>query len=1038
MTTSPSPTSASLPAHLVTLVRQGNVALVLGAGASYGAVHPEGKKIPMGPNLKEMIADDFLGGAHRADSLAEIAELAESASSLPALQDYIHDVFDPFQPAAHHKQLPTFRWYGIATLNYDLLIERSYAGTTGQELAPLYSDEDQVEDKRRSPNHLLFLKLHGCITRTHDHRIPLILTPEQYLTHREHRENLFGILEDWAREKTLVFVGTSMQDPDIRQVLLEVGRNSSWRNRHFLVVPDASSYREKFWAERKIELLKMGFADFLQHLDGAIPRLGRTLTVPPTALPCFARFNRTNPALTRAATDAIQNDLEWVHPGMGAPLVSPKDFYRGAAPGWGPLLQNLDVQRHLTPRLLHDIVLEAPTGNTLDFAVIKAPAGSGKTLVLRRAAWIAAADLDALCFYVRAGSLPPGEILCEIAESASRRLFVFVEDYAYNPGVIAQACAIIARRKCPVTLVGTARANEWNVACDQLEPFVSHEYELPYLSQREIADLLALLERHGALGTLEKQSPEDRQRAFVQRAGRQLLVALHEATLGESFERIVRNEFEKLVPARAQEIYLTICALNRTGVPVRAGLVSRLHDVPLSDFKKSFLGPLEYVVILREGKHGVDAEYTARHPYIADMVFREVLNDARSRFDRLAMILDKLNPSYESDQASFEHLVRAQTIREWLPDDVLIDEFYARAEEAAPNDGHVFLQHGIYEMNRPAGDLKRAEELLSRAHELMPKNPITTHAFAELECRLAERAPSGLAAEKHLGRATALATSLTGRNATTSHGYVTLAKAEIIRLRRQIGDAGLLASDETIVDTIRRAETAIADGVQQLGSDAYLSKVEAELANVLADEERATKALEAAVAKSMRNATSVIRLAKTYERRNAPDKAIKLVKSAIDQTPHESRLHATLAELLYLHAGDPLLLEYHLSHAFSPAFPNAEARFMYARQLYINGKLDDAQQQFARLQSDSAAPGLRRGPRAAWEDNGTPKRFHGTVVRMDLGFAFVERDGKKDRIFIRRTPETEFLWTSGASGPRIVFSIAFNLRGPVAVDILPE
>ena len=121
---------------------------------------------------------------------------------------------------------------------------------------------------------------------------------------------------------------------------------------------------------------------------------------------------------------------------------------------------------------------------------------------------------------------------------------------------------------------------------------MSDEYELQYLSAREIDDLLKLLEQNRALGKLEGKTLEERRRELEQQAGRQLLVALHEATLGRPFEDIIKDEYDHITPEAAKHIYLTICVLNRLNVPVRAGIISRSHGVPFARFKEESSVPL--------------------------------------------------------------------------------------------------------------------------------------------------------------------------------------------------------------------------------------------------------------------------------------------------------------------------------------------------------------------------------------------------------------------------------------------------------------
>ncbi|MFB3104771.1 MAG: SIR2 family protein, partial [Pseudomonadales bacterium] len=80
--------------------------------------------------------------------------------------------------------VPTFRWRGLFTTNYDRLMEHVYDKTPGriQELVPFISNNDRVDEKLRSSNHVALVKLHGCISRTHDSNLPLILTADPLYT----------------------------------------------------------------------------------------------------------------------------------------------------------------------------------------------------------------------------------------------------------------------------------------------------------------------------------------------------------------------------------------------------------------------------------------------------------------------------------------------------------------------------------------------------------------------------------------------------------------------------------------------------------------------------------------------------------------------------------------------------------------------------------------------------------------------------------------------------------------------------------------
>jgi len=187
---------SSLPKVLVDNIKEGNVILFLGAGASIGAGHPQKKQIPSGKELAEMLVDKFLGSEYRGIPLLRAAELAIAQSDLFTFQDYVASVFREYGPGDHHRLVPRFFWKAIFTTNYDLVMERTYeqaiaAKQNLQTIVPFLKNSDRLEDRLKKPDSIPYAKLHGCITALRDPEIPLIVTTEQYLDHRKYRSFLF-------------------------------------------------------------------------------------------------------------------------------------------------------------------------------------------------------------------------------------------------------------------------------------------------------------------------------------------------------------------------------------------------------------------------------------------------------------------------------------------------------------------------------------------------------------------------------------------------------------------------------------------------------------------------------------------------------------------------------------------------------------------------------------------------------------------------------------------------------------------------------
>ena len=344
-----------IPTPLVELVRNGQVVLVLGAGASFGARGPDDSGAPSGRDLARLLSREFLGGEYSDRPLSEVADLAISETDVSTVQGFIECRLRPLEPAPFHHIIPTFRWYGLATTNYDLILEKAYRPSAHrvQKIACFVSNYDRVEDKVRSADHVLLIKLHGCITRINEPNLPLILTPDQYLSHREHRNYLYEMFSQWGRERTLVFIGQDLHDSDVRQLLVILDqRMASYRPRYFLVRPDVSDLERRFWSRRKVDVIDSTFKSFLTALDIAIPSDVRPLLTRIKPDHPVTRHFAANSEMSSNLREALDSDVEYVHPGVPILPGEPKDFYKGFDLEWYPVARGLDLRRRLVDTLI--------------------------------------------------------------------------------------------------------------------------------------------------------------------------------------------------------------------------------------------------------------------------------------------------------------------------------------------------------------------------------------------------------------------------------------------------------------------------------------------------------------------------------------------------------------------------------------------------------------------------------------------------------------------------------------------------------------
>ena len=1028
----------NLPPNLLHSVREGNVVLVLGAGASIGAMGPDGQSSPSGPNLARLIAERFLPPEFADEMLTVVSELAASEADLRTVQDFVGSVFEPLQPAPFHLLLPEFKWAALATTNYDLVVERAYSQCRrpAQDVVPFIKDGDRVDQKLRDPRGLMFLKLHGCITSTADTSVPLILSVDQYVTHRQGRERVFGHLKDKAHELPLVFVGHSLRDPDIRQLLLELGSPES-RPLFYAVAPSITDTERRFWEKRRVAPLQGTFEEFLTSLDQQVTSPFRAvIPVPVLAdVPISERFITPDPQLSASCLAFLKNDVEYVRRGMAVEPVTPQEFYRGTNHRWSAVESDLDVRRRVQDLVLADVVLTNEGVRNCQFYVLKGHAGSGKSVLLQRTAWEAALEYDRLCLFLEPGAALQFEPLFELSQVVNERIYLFVDDVGDRAAEVLDFIRRCRSRRVALTVIGAERINEWNMSCGELEPYLTDEFSVRYLSSNEIDSLLALLEKNRSLFRLEALDPEERKNAFTERAGRQLLVALHEATQGKPFEDIIADEYEEVQPDLARLMYLGICFLNQFDVPVRAGIVSRLYGVNFTDFEERFFSPLETLVSATYDWRSRDYVYRTRHPHIAELVVRRFVGTAAGRFDMTLQVINTLNVDYESDRKVFQHLTRGRILAEQFTDPRMVEALYAAAFQQVGEDPFLLQQVAVYEMRRPGGNLAKAADHLARARALLPNNEMIMHSLAELQLRRAETVESDLQASTYLREAENLARPLARPSAVGSHAFHTLAKAQLVRLSRAMSGPSDAWNDVEIGELVKATEQAIQNGLQRFPGDSYLLFTESRLARLLADDDRAEAAVQAAFDRNATNAFVASRLAKLQVDRGRIPDAIRTFEISLSAGVNDRQIHFGYAKLLLNNQlGTADDITYHLRRGFTEGDSNVEAQYWYARQLYVNGDIADAQARFRELRDLPLDPAVKRAIRGEIVDGDDARRFSGTIDRLEFNFAFVVRDGENDALYLHRIGCLPAVWDSLRRGSRIWFSIGFNFWGATAFD----
>jgi len=1038
-----------LPPTLVDAVRKGNAILFLGAGASIGARHPKGAKIPVGNDLRDLLCDRFLEGALKDKSLAEVAQYCENEASRVDVQAYIRTLLKEFTPAQFHYLLPAFRWHAIVSTNYDLIIEGAYAGAQKplQDIIPFYKNSQQIEtEMKRAQRPVQYLKLHGCINHHQDAEAPLILTPEQYVKFRDKRSRLFNRLEDWAHEMPIIFCGYSVGDPNIQSVLFDLFNESIERPSYFTVQPHFDKIEERHWIKHRITPINATFEQFLSALDKKIPVNDRVLfSALPQEKSSLSLYYNVNSNEPESLVSFLKDDVIHVHAGMAITAQDPKLYYRGYDSGFGGIVADLDVRRSVSDTIIVDAILadEKDRKSNVDLFLIKGAAGNGKTTILKRIAWEAATEYEALVLWLKDAGALRCDMLNEISARTQKRLFIFIDRAATKVDEIQSALNFAKTRNIKLTVITAERDNEWNSRCEALENYTSESYPVHYFSETEIHKLLEKLEKHRALGLLAKHTYSERIVAFMERAKRQILVALHEATLGRPFEEIIADEYRRIIPEEAQVLYLDICSLHRYGVQVRAGLIARVSGIHFSDFEKRLFNPLQGIVFSVYDKYIGDRVFQTRHQHVAEIVFDQALTDPEDKLNQLIRILKGINIDYAVDQQAFRQIIRGKQIAASLDAIERGRAFYKAAHDIIGCDPYLFQQEGLFEINHKHGDLPRAEKLLFEAERLASYDRSIQHTIANLLRRKALNEPNSLLKrdlrQKALERLALLAQG-GQRHPYEINTRLSILVDEIKEILPLDGSEPTdNISEKVWIEKMHSVENEFISAHQMYPNDEHILATEAEYRKAVHDHPRAVLALAKAFEVNPRMEWIAIRLSDLYEKTGVIEKAKQTLLKAITENPNAKQAHLRLGKL-YIASKDKsekALALAHFRSGFSNGDSNYEAQFWYARELFLIENYDEAEKYFSTLKNSPVPPSVRNDARGiCTNDENEVRYFIGKIVKKEETYLFLRCTDLNKDIFAHISNSSADTWQDMLCADDVSFCLGFTFKGPVAINLI--
>jgi hypothetical protein len=749
-----------------TLIRnlsRNRVILVTGSGFSTEAISLCGNKLPVGSQLSKALWTYLYDSEY--DGQTSLKTLYEAAlhhrKGRAALRDFLRSQLAVDHYPEWYRLVPKWYWRRIYTFNADDLLEKVYRDTTtvGLEriVAPAhYSERDGFLRK------VQYIKLHGSIDEDRD----LTFGIREYGIRSAGPADVWyqHFVEDYSTLPTL-FVGTELDEQLFWQYIELRGAQGDRgpkvrRPKCLLVSPTVSKPNEEVLARYNIIPVRTTAKEFFQWLDSNADTLSRENVlrlVDPTLEPALL-------AAEHGASTADVTTIEYFYSVFRAPIrpVNSRTratFLLGIPPTWDDIASDVDAPREVN-EVLRGLLIKAIEQESFDVISVYSAAGGVKSTICKRVA-LDLVDEGHTVYFSDGEIRPDPDRLYLYLRTLEHRSFLFFDNAGHDFALIAELWDRVKDLPTRPVLVLATRSNDLAFRGYQLARIGRSydEFAIPNLTAADIESILAKLDQHDLLGELKGRTHQQQVEIFRDKARKQILVAMREATSGRGFDDIIRDEFAHVEPREARVLYLvaSLASDAEYGLSVQQMITSM--DLPPSQTQVLIEKSLAGILIQQEYD---PSKYQIRHPAIAHFVLeaapREVLTEAVIALLRtLSAVLPqgrdrRWSRAFRAYRDIINHR-RLHTMFSNRPD--LVRNIYEAIKPFYRDDGHYWLQYGSYEIEY-GDNIDVAENYIGQADALLPHNRQVQTATAHLLMKKAATAQTAAAAKPLMEEAVAL------------------------------------------------------------------------------------------------------------------------------------------------------------------------------------------------------------------------------------------------------------------------------------------
>lgn len=530
--------------------------LFTGAGFSHDAKNIRGEPMPSATRLRdELWALCFPGSAPDPDTslqnIFETAQLQRSAQPKPLLTELL--TTQSTSLPNWYKAIFSLPWYRCYTLNIDDL--ESAVFRSFELPRPIVTTSATAPHPAANPPgtdwHLHVVHLNGTAADIPD---DVTFSNSQYAERLSRQEPVYVQLVADLMSHPFVFIGTKLDEPPLWQhVQLRATRGGrkiqELRPHSFLVTPTLDKAREAVLSQYNLSWVQAGGKDFTEN---TLAKLG-------AAAQAGFEFFQPSTRRMRAA---------WRLPEVSNLAKEPAhktEFLLGAEPVWTDLQTGRAINRESDDEVAIAVEQARTRTGFKGVIVFSGTAGAGKSTALMRSALTLSNKGLRVGWVDRDTEASTHDISGAYGQADFPDVLAIDDADRYGSELPSLVREVATGGSRTLVMIGLRSAKvDTFLKSSSLAKIPIREVIMPPLADSDIDLLLEALERENRLGALKKLLPGERRQVFSDKAGRQLLVAMIEATSGQRFEDKAFGEFDEMEPA-AKRIYALIAAATALG-----------------------------------------------------------------------------------------------------------------------------------------------------------------------------------------------------------------------------------------------------------------------------------------------------------------------------------------------------------------------------------------------------------------------------------------------------------------------------------------